>query len=211
MSRSIWAVFKHLIRNDDETLESQHSCCPISSDGWCKIWQSKFTANVSYNDSNRLPNVFLEELQPIFTRLTDKSLLSQCFMGLTQNQNESINPILWKHCPKTQFCGKRRIEICTRSEFHSGETTKAIVYKSLGVQPGTNFYKATVEKDKIRIKNAAKKISGKYLLNRKKRQAKWKSKSDDKVTYMADAFGLSKEPEDMSYIETKIKDKKVSF
>ena len=63
---------------------------------------------------------------------------------------------------------------------------------SLGVQPGTNFYKATVGKDKIRIKNTAKKISDKYRLNQKQRGAKRKSKIDDKVIYMADAPGLSK-------------------
>ena len=140
MLRSIWAVFKHLIRNDDETLESQHFCCPNFSDSWCKFWQSKFIENVSYNDSNRLPNVFLKELEPIFTTLTDKSLLSRCLMGLTQNQNESINAILWKHCPKTWFCGKRRIEIGifnTIIELNSEATTTAIVYESSGVQPGT--------------------------------------------------------------------------
>ena len=74
---------------------------------------------------------------------------------------------------------------------------------SLGVQPGTNFYKTTVEKDKIRIKNAAKKISDKYRLNQKMRGAKRKSKIDDKVIYMADAPGLSKEPEGMSCISSK--------
>ena len=140
MLRSIWAVFKHLIRNDDETLESQHFCCSNFSGSWCKFWQSKFIENVSYNDSNRLPNIFLKELEPIFTRLTDKSLLSRCLMGLTQNQNESINAILWKHCPKTWFCGKRRIEIGifnTIIKLNSEATTTAIVYESSGVQPGT--------------------------------------------------------------------------
>lgn len=58
MSRSIWAVSKHLIRNDDESLESQYSCCPNSSDSWCKFRQSKFIENVSHNDSNRGPNFF---------------------------------------------------------------------------------------------------------------------------------------------------------
>ena len=114
---------------------------------------------------------FLKELEPIFTRLTDQSLLSRCLMGLNWNQNESINAILWKHCLKTWFCWKRHIEIDifnTISKFYSGATTKATVYERLGVQPGTNFYKATAEKDKIHIKNAAKKISYKYRLNRNK-------------------------------------------
>ena len=133
-------------------------------------------------------------------------MLSRCIEGSTQNQNDSINAILQKHCRKTRFCGKRCIKIGifnTITEFNSGATTKAIVYESLGVQPGTNFYKATVDKEKIRIKNAAKKISDMYCFNRKKRRAKRKSKSDDKVTYMAGAFDLSKEPENISCISSK--------
>ena len=130
-SRSIWAVFKHLIRNDDESLESQYSCCPNSSDTWCKFWQLKLIGNVSYNGSNRLPYVFLKELELIFTRLTDHSLFSRCLMRLTQNQNESINAILWKDCPKIWSCGKRRSKIDIFNniiEFNLGATTKDIVY-----------------------------------------------------------------------------------
>ena len=42
-----------------------------------------------------------------------------------------------------------------------------------------------------------------YHQGSKKQRAKRKSKSDNKVTYMAGAFGLSKEPEDMSRISSK--------
>ena len=86
-------------------------------------------------------------------------------MELIQNQNESINTILWRHCPKTVMCGKCCINLKkmlnTIGQFNSGATVKSTVYESSRIDTGTNFYKATVDKGKIRMKNATKKISGK--------------------------------------------------
>ena len=34
-----------------------------------------------------------------------------CVMGLTRNQNESINSIVWPRCPERLFCGIHRSAI----------------------------------------------------------------------------------------------------
>ena len=98
MYNAIWAIFKHRIRNDDEPIVSQHDLCPQAS--WCLFWSSPD----SYDDSKRLPSVFYE-LKPLFTCCSDDSLLGRCLRGLTQNQNEAANQVLWTKCPKTKFCG----------------------------------------------------------------------------------------------------------
>ena len=64
-----------------------------------------------YTDSGRLPNVFLTELGRIFSRLSQSGLLSRCLLGLTQNQNESLNGLLWARLSKTAFCGRRKVKI----------------------------------------------------------------------------------------------------
>ena len=51
--------------------------------GWCKFWNPK----TIYNDSKRLPSVFIKELKPIFERLSGDDLLKRCLKGHTQNQN----------------------------------------------------------------------------------------------------------------------------
>ena len=53
------------------------------NDGWCKVW--------SANDGKRLQIVFVQELKPIFEKLTNDELLK----SLTQNQNESVNGVLY--------------------------------------------------------------------------------------------------------------------
>ena len=71
----------------------------------------------------RLPPVFKDELRPIFKSLTDDALLDRILMGLTQNQNECINSVLWSKCPKTKFVGQQKLELVvsdTVSIFKSG-------------------------------------------------------------------------------------------
>ena len=72
----------------------------------------------------------MEQLDPIFTRLSKDELLSRCLKGMTQNQNESANGVLWFKCPKTKFCGARRVRIAvceTIAAFNTGAASKAVV------------------------------------------------------------------------------------
>ena len=83
---------------ENVTFEEQHKFWPANS--WCKLW----TDNNNYSEKTRLPNVFQSVLKPIFDRLSSDDILSRCLKGLSQNQNEAINGILWSICPKTKFC-----------------------------------------------------------------------------------------------------------
>ena len=57
--------------------------------------------------------IFRKELKPLFTRLSSDELLKRCLKGVTQNQNEALNSILWKKCPKSVFfCGKQKLTAC---------------------------------------------------------------------------------------------------
>ena len=76
----MWAVFKHIVRNDTETLEQQHDYCP--KDGWCNFWKLQD----NYDNEKRLAAVFYDVLEPAFQRLSKNDLLNQCLHGMTQNQ-----------------------------------------------------------------------------------------------------------------------------
>lgn len=76
-------------------LKQQHKHCPKSPNTWCKFWKDKQDKTKLYNEDNRLPEVFMKELQPIFTRLSNDGLLNRCLQGMTQNQNEAANGMLW--------------------------------------------------------------------------------------------------------------------
>ena len=103
MKKSIKAIQHHKIKNDKESLKKQHEYCPKSADTWCKYWKDKNDHTNLYNEDARLSVVFVAELDPIFTRLSKYDLLIRCLKGITQNQNEAANGVLWFKCPKKLF------------------------------------------------------------------------------------------------------------
>ena len=111
MRRAVRAILYHIVQNPNESLEDQHCHGPQGPDSWCRFWRDRATNQQTYSENGRLPNAFLKDLKPIFERLSHNELLSRCLMGLTQNQNESINGILWSQIPKTMFCGLAKVTI----------------------------------------------------------------------------------------------------
>ena len=103
---------------------------PKSDDTWCKYWKNKSDGTKLYNEDNCLPEVFMAELDPIFqSRLSKNDLLNRCLKGITQNQNEAANGILWSKCSKTKFCGARRVGIAacaTIAAFNTGAASQAV-------------------------------------------------------------------------------------
>ena len=53
---------------------------------------------------------------------------------ITQNQNESINGVLWSKCPKTKFCGKIKVLLAvseTVMYFNTGAALHNVNFKQL--------------------------------------------------------------------------------
>ena len=48
-----------------------------------------------YTDKPGLPKIVREAIMTTFQELSDEPLLKRCLHGLTQNNNESINGIIW--------------------------------------------------------------------------------------------------------------------
>ena len=63
-------------------------------------------------------------------------------MGLTENQIEAYNGLLWSICPKTKVCGRMRLEtaVCeVVCHLNKGATGKSDLISSCGIQPGHNM------------------------------------------------------------------------
>lgn len=189
MKDSIWAIYHHMIREDGISLEKQHDKCPKGPDSWCKFWSDRS----SYNESKRLPSVFINEMEKTFNDLTDDVLLNRCLKGLTQNQNEALNSVLWSKAIKTKFIGRKRllIAVCnTICQFNTGSAHKASLLESFGLSAGMNSLTGFHKADEERIKNADRKTSLKSRTRRRKLRGLRKSKGEKvKTTYHPGAFG----------------------
>jgi hypothetical protein len=58
-------------------------------------------------------------IKPIFIRLSSNELLSKCLDGETQNQNESINGMIWNRIPKNIFVGFDVLELGSMMLWHT--------------------------------------------------------------------------------------------
>ena len=199
MKKAITAIQYHIIDEPGKSLSHQHRFCPQGKDSWCRFWADKATGSSSYKDTNRLPHVFMAQLQPIFTRLSDSDLLSRCLLGLTQNQNESLNGRLWSLVPKTTFCGKRRIVIAvceTICVSNTGAASNYMLFEKLGIEPGENTLRALRQEDRTRLQNASRKISEKYRVSRKRLKFQKRKKEKRPCSaYKAGGFGTMAVPD----------------
>ena len=102
IQRAIWAIYYHIISGpSEETIDIQHSYCPDGPDTWCKYKLDVINGTDVYSTNRKcLPPVFRDELLPIFCRLSSSELLKSFAKGLTQNQNESLNNVVWSKCSK---------------------------------------------------------------------------------------------------------------
>eukprot|EP00794_Sanderia_malayensis_P013660 gene13659-15089_t len=198
MKNGINAILHHVVTNSKKPLSFQHRFCPRGKESWCRFWRDKANKSKLYKETHRLSDVFFKELQPIFKRLSESDLLQRCLLGLTQNQNESINGRLWSSVPKTKFCGKRRIIIgvCeTICKWNTGASSKFVIMERLGVNVGRNTLLSLRQEDKNRLTNSARQISEKYRLARKKKRLTKKKGKNEAVSYKAGSFGLGAKPD----------------
>ena len=140
-----------------------------------------------------MPSVFRKEVKPIFERLSDEKLLKRCLRGYIQNQNESLNNLLWSKCPKPIFySSSHNMEhgVCWTTG-----SSKNIGVKELGVHTITGYHKENSDQ----IYHAKLKVSStnprrwQYLRHDRKR------KQTVTKAYKSGAFSTQRVPNKMHF------------
>ena len=107
-----------------------------------------------YNDEECLPPVFRNILKPTFMALSTSDLLGRCVLGATQNQNESLNSLVWARCPKRKHHGFKAVRCAVAAavcHFHKGAGSRTKALKRLSIHAGNNTKKACDGKDQQRM------------------------------------------------------------
>ena len=128
--------------------------CPRTSESWCKYQADKINNTNTYNHKPELPIVMKDAIKNIFMDLSDIDLPKKCLHGKTQNNNEGINAIIWKRCPKDVYVGLTVPEIGTASaviNFSDGMVGITKVLTKLEVIPGSKCITYCHQKDLKRI------------------------------------------------------------
>ncbi|MBY0580841.1 MAG: hypothetical protein K2P53_04080 [Rickettsiales bacterium] len=190
LKKAIGAVLFHC--SEASSSDVRHAMCPRTIDTWCKFQADKINKTNVYKEKPGLPTVIRDIIKPIFIDLSDENLLERCLHGKTQNNNEALNAIIWKRCPKDIYVGQTALEIGAASaviNFNEGLAGILNVYLELGINPGENCIKFCNQRDNQKIKNIAKKSTDKVKHRRKQIRAKRKGYIDQDEEREGIAYG----------------------
>ena len=98
MQREVGAVLYHYSQANDPA--AQHQFCPQGNTSWCKYQAVISNGTQTYVHKTGLPVHVRNKIAQIFQDLSSKDLLGKCLYGTTQNNNGTLNVIIWQKCPK---------------------------------------------------------------------------------------------------------------
>ena len=165
----ILAGLYHTVEHQDPEVQHQH--CDID---WCKYLQSKRDGTAPKTSKrNKLPFRYLDEMLPLYERLSDVSLLARCVPGLTQNKNEAFNHTIWQRCPKEKYGSSQAVHRAVTSavlKWNIGGIGRANMMSALGMQAGYHTKIAIAIMDTRRLKASALASSEQEKKKRKRKK-----------------------------------------
>ena len=144
MKKAIGATLFHC--SDIKDSVERHKFCPRKNDGCCQWQIDQITGQHQYkpnvNFTVPIKNLLWSSdpnKKTIFRDLSDDALLSRCLHNYTQNQNEALDGLIWKKCPKDIFIKRDTLEmgVCSAIlSFNDGAQGLCNVTKNLGLKVG---------------------------------------------------------------------------
>lgn len=110
-----------------------------------------------YKHNAPLPKVVRNAIRPVYKDLSADELLKRCEGGYTQNNNESLNSMIWSIAPKTQFCGKRTVDIAAfiaTNVFNDGFNSILLMMQMMELNIGQECYNLCQKIDATRLSKA---------------------------------------------------------
>lgn len=159
MKKAIWATYEHYSSTDDNP---QHNNCPSGEDSWCEYQKAAAANSLKSFKHNydALPNEVLTALKPIYQDLSKEALLERCLGGFTQNNNESLNQLIWKISPKCVSGTAIVVEIAANvaaCTFNEGCFALLTFMQEMGIKSGPSAHEWARAVDQIRICRADEK------------------------------------------------------
>ncbi|XP_031785958.1 uncharacterized protein LOC116417356 [Nasonia vitripennis] len=105
MQKQIMATLYYCSSTDKK---HNHSLYPQGKQSWCFYKRAVPEKKPHSHTSMQvfLNQVVVENIIPIYERLSNEELLARCTQGLTQNANEAIHSVLWRKCSKNNSSSK---------------------------------------------------------------------------------------------------------
>lgn len=194
MEKAVKAIWHHYASTEDNP---SHGFCPEGPDSWCKWQRDQANGTETFRPKN-VASAVMQEILPTFEALWDRNLLQSVLEGLSQNNNEALNHLVWDISPKELFGGPETvlaacaIGVCL---FNGGARTLQTMLRGLHLAVGEHCKSGLAAIDKQRLYAAAEKASEATKQQRQIRRSQRKSRNErneeqEGPTYEPGAFGL---------------------
>ena len=146
-----------------------------------KSWCGYKVDPVSYKHTQGPPDAVYEFIKPVFEQLSNRTLLSKCLHGTTQNNNECLNKLIWDRCSKEYFVERDVVEaVCSAvGHFNNGKIAVVKLFGALGIPAGRFTTQACIATDGVRVKKSIEKSCDRSKKRRKVMRAIKKGFQDD--------------------------------
>jgi len=188
MRRAIWAILYHSASSDENP---QHDYCPEGETSWCGWQQDQAKGTDSYQHKSPLAPAVVEVIKPTFEALSANDLLDRCLEGANQNQNESLNSVVWGLCPKDSFVGLSSVETACAlavARFNDGAHTTANIMRKCDLNPGQYVSEAADKEDSKRTYHARKKSRVGALEARQQRRSDRRHEEEHNIEREGDTY-----------------------
>ncbi|XP_044583471.1 uncharacterized protein LOC123264301 [Cotesia glomerata] len=150
---------------------------------WCKYQKAIEDGTIDEFDHKNPPlnDKVLEVIKPIYESLSADSLLERCLGSETQNNNESLNSLIWTFAPKHIHAGPKTIEIATFfavSIFNEGFIPILKILDVMGITIGPEANAFAARRDEARIERSELRTSEASKEGRTARLHKRKSENE---------------------------------
>ena len=130
MQAAVRGTLFHVASSKENNWHYPH--CPEGKDSWYKFHQDRGNGTSIYKPGPALPLDIVMKLSPIFAELSDEHLLEKCLYRKTQNQNESVNSMIWDQIPKTRYVSLTQLKLRVYdavANFNIGKKVSVLIMK----------------------------------------------------------------------------------
>ena len=193
MKKAIHASLMHFASTEQRPL---HDHCPTGSASWCRYQQDMANQTKLYKHGPGLPLEVIAKLEPEYVRLSNDILQEKCLHGKMQNQNESLNGMIWQRVPKEVYVGRETLELGLYdavAHFNIGAVTVIRILQALNFPSGKYTEEGCKLLDQLRVDGAEYKSKASTKKRRKvirglKKRKEDKNKQREGVNYASGQF-----------------------
>ena len=136
MAQAIMASLFHVCSSKERNL---HAHCIKGPESWCQYQRDIANKTNLYCPGSGLSDDVIKHVKTIYLDLIKPQELAKCLHGMTQNQNESFNPMIWERVPKFRYCSFNKLQFGVYdsvANFNDGRQASLDILKKVNVEPG---------------------------------------------------------------------------